>query len=184
MKPEHAARFPAIPAQLKNAVPATLRPLTVKDGPALAEFYASIKWGEYRHYTPYPLAPLTAAKNAAAADNDFQVTIVLVGADDRIGGYGWYRWTNAEARDSVFGLCVRGEYQNVGTGGAIMRRIAEVAVEVGPSIMSLTVQLANARAVALYQKQGFKIVREQMRPEIPQLGFFAEPEYYMERPTR
>lgn len=184
MKPEDALRFPAVPAQLKNNVPATLRPLALRDGPALAEFYASIKWGEYRHYTAYPLSPLTAAKNAANADADQIVTILLVGADERIGGYAWYRWSKPDARDSVFGICVRGEYQNVGTGAALMRRIAEVAREVGPPIMSLTVQLANARAVALYQKQGFKIVREQMRPEIPQLGFFAEPEYYMERATR
>ena len=48
--------------------------------------------------------------------------------------------------------------------------------------MSLTVQKANPRAVALYQKMGFEIVREQMRNQVEE--FPPEPEYYMERKVR
>jgi len=185
MLPHQQLQFPAVPAQLKNGVAATLRPLTTSDGAALAEFYASIKWGEYRHYCPYPLAALTAKKNAASADLDGCATIVLVGTDGRIGGYAWFRWDAAAApRESVFGICVRGEYQNCGSGAALMKRIAEVAREVGPGVMSLTVQLANPRAVALYKKMGFAVVREQMRDENTAAGLEAEPEYYMERVTR
>lgn len=183
MTPEQQSRFPSIPALLKNDAIGHLRPLTLSDGPALAEFYAAITWGEFRHYTAYPLSPLTAARIASEALGEFRSTIVLTGVDGRIGGYAWFQWKEG-ARESVFGICVRREFQNVGAGAALMRRIADVGKEVGPAIMSLTVQLANARAVALYQKQGFKIVREQMRPEIAQYGFFAEPEYYMERATR
>jgi len=50
--------------------------------------------------------------------------------------------------------------------------------------MSLTVQLANNRAVALYHKMGFTIVREQMRAASEACGFPAETEYYMERRVR
>jgi ribosomal protein S18 acetylase RimI-like enzyme len=48
--------------------------------------------------------------------------------------------------------------------------------------VDLTVQHANTRAVILYQKMGFKIVREQVRgtPDDP-YGFDMEPEYYMEQ---
>ncbi|MDF1514754.1 MAG: hypothetical protein P1S60_13175 [Anaerolineae bacterium] len=45
----------------------------------------------------------------------------------------------------------------------------------------MTVQKANprARAVALYRKTGFQIIREQMRGQMEE--FPPEPEYYMER---
>lgn len=48
--------------------------------------------------------------------------------------------------------------------------------------MALTVQLANPRAIALYQKMGFRIVRQQVRDRIG--DFAAEPEYAMEQIVR
>jgi len=47
--------------------------------------------------------------------------------------------------------------------------------------MCLTVQLANPRAVRLYQQMGFRIVRQQMRNASN--IFPAEPEYFMSRKT-
>jgi ribosomal protein S18 acetylase RimI-like enzyme len=44
--------------------------------------------------------------------------------------------------------------------------------------MGLTVQKANPRGMALYQKMGFGVVREQVRPSD------GEPEFYMERRFR
>jgi ribosomal protein S18 acetylase RimI-like enzyme len=59
-----------------------------------------------------------------------------------------------------------------------MERLMKIAHDIGPNIMSLTVQKSNARAVILYQKMGFQIIREQLR------GGDNEPEYYMERTVR
>ena len=63
-----------------------------------------------------------------------------------------------------------------------MQRTADIAKEIGPPIMSLKVQIANPRAVALYREMGFKIIREKMRPHVEE--FPPEPEYYMERTVR
>jgi ribosomal protein S18 acetylase RimI-like enzyme len=85
---------------------------------------------------------------------------------------------------SHFGLCIRRGLQASGAGNALMTRLLEVAKEIGPPVMGLTVQKANARAVALYTKMGFRVVREQMRGPMAVDGFPPEPEYYMERRTR
>jgi ribosomal protein S18 acetylase RimI-like enzyme len=57
-------------------------------------------------------------------------------------------------------------------------RLLEAARIHGPPVMSLTVQKANKRAVALYRKTGFRIVREQQR------ATDGEPEYCMELNVR
>jgi len=84
-----------------------------------------------------------------------------------------------------FGICIGRDLQGRGVGRALMVRLAEVAESVGPPVMQLTVQLANARAVALYRSMGFRVVREQMRAnDDAGYGFPPEPEYLMERETR
>ena len=57
-------------------------------------------------------------------------------------------------------------------------RLKEIAVTVGPPLMTLTVQKKNPKAVELYTRMGFRIIREQLRPAD------NEPEYYMEMPVR
>jgi len=129
-----------------------------------------------------------------------------------IVGYAWYRWRDegeqpggsrqpsdsrqpsgselpsdsgllsGTAQSSIFGICLREAYRGAGLGQALIARLLEIARAVGPPVMALTVQLANPRAVALYQKMGFRIVREQMREAIG--DFVAEPEYAMEQVVR
>jgi len=48
----------------------------------------------------------------------------------------------------------------------------------GSGVAGRTVQIANTRAVALYEKMGFRIVRRQLRASDD------EPEYYMEMALR
>jgi len=64
-----------------------------------------------------------------------------------------------------------------------MARLLEIAQQVGPPVMGLTVQLANERALRLYRGMGFEVVREQMS-DSSAYGFDPEPEYYMERLVR
>jgi ribosomal protein S18 acetylase RimI-like enzyme len=121
-------------------------------------------------------------KATTQADAENHACVVCENAEGKIVGYAWYAWQEAESEKSVFGICIRRGYQEVGTGQAVMRRVLEIAESVGPATMTLTVQKANARAVALYTKMGFRPVRDQERPAC--YGFDAEPEYYMECSVR
>lgn len=183
MQPEHITRFPPVPIQLKDGSDALLRLLSPDDGDALAEFYDGVPWEDIRFYCPHPLDREHALANAAKAHSPLEVVLVLESPAGGIGGYAWYRWKE-DADRSTFGICIARGYQNVGAGRALMIRLLDIAREIGPPVMGLTVQLANARAVTLYQRMGFSVVREQTRRHNPELGFEPEPEYYMERRVR
>ena len=178
MKQQDQSRFPAVAATLKDGRGVVIRPIRTDDGEALADFYASVPPEDVRFYSPHPLDRENAFRKAAAADAPFSVVLLAEAAEGRIAGYGWFRWDGDAAPRSGFGICIRREFQNVGLGGELMARLNEIARVLGPPVMGLTVQKANARGVALYQKMGFRPVREQLR------GGDGEPEYYMERRVR
>lgn len=184
MTPEDQGKFPPIQATLKNSISVTLRPLLPQDGEAMAEFYAAIPLHNIRFYGPYPLDRENALANAEKATSPDEVVLVMESPDSRIAGYAWYRWEGEEAADSVFGICIRPEFQECGAGGLLMTRLLEIAKSIGPPVMTLTVQLANVRALALYTRMGFIKVREQMCHRERPLGFEDEAEYYMEQRMR
>jgi ribosomal protein S18 acetylase RimI-like enzyme len=183
MRPEDQPRFSAVSTTLKDGREVVLRLLAVDDVEALADFYDSLPRATWRFYCPPRLTRDDAAMRARWAN---QTTFVCLVAEDgttgHVVGYNWYQWKEEGSRISVFGICLREAYRGVGLGRALMARLLEIAEEVGPPVMSLTVQLANPRAVALYQKMGFRIVREQEREKVA--DFEAEPEYYMEQSIR
>lgn len=181
MLPETMERFPVIRVTLKNGTEAAIRPLLPEDAEALAEFYAGVPMEDIRFYCPHPLDRAHALSNAANALSPLEVVLVLETPPGRIAGYAWYRWKEPGAARSTFGICVGRSAQGTGAGRALMARLLEMAAEVGPRVMCLTVQKANARAVALYQSMGFRIVREQMRGPMAEGTFPPEPEYAMEQ---
>ena len=188
MTPQDRERFSASWAVLANGTRVVMRPLRGSDAQALGDFYVSVPAQDYRFYRAGPLTREHADTMAASADRPDSVVLLLVPTPRRrsgqappaIGGYAWYRWQGGADR-SVFGTCIGPGFQNLGAGTALMMRLLEIAHEVGPPVMSLTVQKANPRAIRLYRSMGFRIVREQTRPA--NNWFPAEPEYYMERPT-
>ena len=183
MQHEERARFAPVLAGLKDGGQITLRPLSPSDGEAMTEFYLSVPREDYRFYSPHPLTREEALKTVERhRDTDAFVCVVGVDAEGRIVGYAWYDWDGPDSAASVFGICIRREFQGSGTGQALIGRLFEIAREIGPERMSLTVQKANPRAVALYRKMGFAVVREQTRPAFEE--FPADPEYYMERVAR
>ncbi len=160
-----------------------VRLLDSADGEAMGEFYASIPVEDNRYYIgPTGTTADNARLRAAGADNALEVALVLEGRDGKIYGEAWYRWEAPEAAKSMFGICISRQCQNCGAGRAIMTRLLEVARCCGPAIMTLTVQKENVRAVALYMRMGFAIIREQLRPARPDCP--PLPEYYMELQTR
>ena len=184
MKPEDRQRFPATSAKLKDGRAVTLRPLVKDDAEALADFYETVPPEDFRFYCPRILNRENAHAVAARADSPYEVCVVLATPDRGVGGYAWCQWKDDAAECSVFGVCVRRDYQGAGAGRALMTRINAIAAEIGPPVMTLTAQLANPSAVALYQSMGFRIVRRQTRKADHKPGMAAEPEYFMERRTR
>jgi ribosomal protein S18 acetylase RimI-like enzyme len=169
--------FPDERVTLRDRTGATIRPLDAADGEALADLYASLRPVDKRFYFPHPLTREEALKTAARATSpDFACLVVECG-DGSLAGYAWFQWEPGAER-SVFGICVRPEMQERGVGGALLAVINRLAERVGPGVMSLTVQKANTRALALYRKMGFSEVRDQSS------ALNGEPEFYMERQTR
>lgn len=185
MLAEDSKRFPPVSATLRSGAAVVIRLLTEEDGDKLTEFYESVPRCDLRFYCPsFPLDRERALQKTARAGSPCEVVLVMEMPESQIAGYGWYKWDKPEVEQSTFGLCIRPDFQSQGAGRLLMARIAEIAREIGPPVMNLTVQLANERAVALYKKMGFIIVREQMRAASEACGFAAEPEYYMERMVR
>ena len=182
MSPDDQKCFPPIHVELKTGERVTIRPLGTDDAERLGDFYETVPREDFRFYAPHALDREHARANAAKALSPTAVVLVMEAPDGSIGGYAWYRWRVPGVRHSTFGICIRRDYQEKGAGSALMGRLAAVAARVGPRIMHLTVQKANPRAVALYRKMGFEVVREGMRGEW--LGLPPEPQYWMERRTR
>jgi ribosomal protein S18 acetylase RimI-like enzyme len=175
-------RFPPEVVTLDDKRTITLRFLAVEDMEAFGDFYTSIERTAYRFYCPHPLTRENAEKRVSAALSPTVVGIVAVDDSQNIVAYASFQWKAADITPSFFGICILKAYRGLGLGEILMQRIAGIAKDVGPSVMSLTVQKANPRALALYHKMGFNIIREQTRPQLDE--FPPEPEYYMERQVR
>ena len=188
MQIEDGSQSPPRVVTLRDGRQLTLRLLAEDDAEGLGDFYESMPRETWRFYCPPKLTREDAAEKAARALSPALVCLVAVDeTTGQIAGYDWYQWENEESRASVFGICLREAYRGVGLGRALIQRLLEIAHgrlrggvrKVEPPVISLTVQLANPRAVALYTKMGFRIVREQVREQVA--DFPAEPEYYMEQ---
>ena len=182
MRPDDRERVPPEEVTLGDGRAVTVRPLSTADAEALGDFYESVPREDLRHYWPHPLTREEARKKAARADEP--TFVCLVAADGaEIVGYAWFQWREGAA-SSGFGACIRRGWQSCGLGGVLMTRLLRIAERLGPPVMHLTVQLANERAVKLYRRMGFEVVRQQMTTRPPERGFVDEPEYYMERRVR
>ena len=178
MKASDRDRYPPVKVALRNGAEVVLRLLSADDGEKLGDFYEQVPREDFRFYCPHPLDMAHALKNAANALSPLEIVIVLDTPDGRIGGYAWCRWREGASEIGGCGVCVGRDWQGLGAGGWLMWRLVEIARDIGPAVMSLTVQKANARALSLYKQAGFKIGREQVRAASH--GFAAEGEYYME----
>lgn len=184
MKQEDAQKFPPVKVQLRDGGAAIVRPLRVEDAEALGDFYEATPREDFRFYCPHELSRAKARQIAAGAMDPGAVVLVLEAPGGAIGGYAWYRWQPPDAPTSTFGILIARPFQGRSAGKALMTRLLEIAKEVGPPTIALTVQQANPKAVALYRQMGFAVVREQMRPASPQWELVSEPEYHMERRAR
>ena len=154
-------RYPPTIVLLSNGRQVTLQGLSLEDAGPLGDFHESLPRATYRFYGPYPLTRQSAARLAAEAGSPTLVALVAKTAGE-IVGHAWYRWVDEDSRTSTFGICLRQEYRGIGLGRAMMERLLYIGEQNGPAVMSLTVQKANPRALALYHSMGFCEKREQM----------------------
>jgi ribosomal protein S18 acetylase RimI-like enzyme len=182
MLPEDQAHYAPEAARLKDGRTVTLRFLKRDDAEKLGDFFISIERAAYRFYCPHPLTRQEGHYKAADALAPTSVRLVAESETGKIVGYATYKWEPGNDRPGTLGICLRQPYRGLGLGQRMIARLCEVAEDVGPPVMSLTVQKANVGALALYRKMGFRIVREQRRGPVAE--FPPEPEYYMERPAR
>jgi ribosomal protein S18 acetylase RimI-like enzyme len=183
MTPADAAQFGPVDVALKDHRPVTLRLLAADDEVRLGDFYLTVPREDYRFYRAQALGRELAREVMGKVHSPTDVVLVACAPDnDSIVGYAWYVWQADKPATSVFGLCVRRSHQGAGLGRALMLRLTAIARDIGPPVMTLTVQVANPHAVELYRQRGFRIVRQQMRGATK--DFPAEPEYYMERAVR
>jgi len=183
LTPEQDKQFEQARPLLKNGLSVLVRPLREADADALGDLYESVPLEDARFYlSPSELNRAQASSEAAQAGGPSFVGLVAEAANGSIAGYAYYKWTDETSEVSRFGICVRRDYQGCGAGKALMTHLLEFASRVGPCAMGLHVQKANQRAVELYQKMGFHIVRKQTRAARD--CFPEEPEYYMERRVR
>jgi ribosomal protein S18 acetylase RimI-like enzyme len=182
MLKQDQTRFPPTSIALENGHVVILRFLSSEDADALGDFYGSLPRATYRFYCPHPLTHGNAARLAARASSPMLVALLAEDEAHEIVGYASYHWQHDDSRASTFGICLRQAYRGIGLGQAMVERLLEIAQHVGPPVMSLTAQKGNPRALALYRKTGFQVVREQMRGQVEE--FPPEPEVYMERQVR
>lgn len=183
MNTSDSAKVKPFVVTLKNGRKMTIRLLEPTDGEGFVEFYAAISPEDSRYY--FSAADRTREKalaRVAQADRATEVCLVIDGGDGRIYGEAWFRWNDEENAKSVFGICISRELQGLGVGKSIMNYLMELATDYGPELMAIEVQKENNRALKLYMKLGFKIIREQLRPA--RTDCEELPEYYMERKTR
>lgn len=64
----------------------------------------------------------------------------------------------------IDGLCVAETHRSQGLGAALLQALAELALRRGYPAMRLDVASSNTRARALYEREGFVAVRQQMLP--------------------
>jgi ribosomal protein S18 acetylase RimI-like enzyme len=172
-------RFAPASAILKDGSQVTLRLLEPTDAAALGDFYESVPREDYRHYAPHKLNRAQAKyKVEKFADSPHCICVIAVNDSEQIVGYAWCLWNDPTDERCLLGLCIGRANQGNGLGQAVLCRLLEIVKVLGPPVVCLTVNKANPRAFALYQKMGFIQLREQTRQRVEE--FPAEPEYYME----
>lgn len=180
MNPQDRHHAPPVRVKLRDGRDITIRLLEAADAQGVVDFYAAIPEQDGIYYVP-PSARTgeKALARAAAADDPYEVCLVLADDAGVIHGEAWYRWSAQRPQQSLFGIAIRRTMQGVGAGRRIMTRLMEIGDAYGPPVMALTVQVENERAWKLYTSMGFVKFRQQdraKREDSPPM-----PEFYMER---
>jgi ribosomal protein S18 acetylase RimI-like enzyme len=134
-----------------------VRPLVAADAAALQRFNAELG-GESRHrFLPHAYDDQTVGRMLARSEagDDF-----ALGAfdGDRLAGY-FFLW-HYRSRVPLLGIGLLDEYQGRGLGRQMMTLLLAAARRAGCEGIELTTMFGNERAFSLYQKMGFRYLRD------------------------
>lgn len=151
--------------KIKNGKTAILRSPTVEDADALLE-YLKITAEE----TPFLLRCPEEYTMTVEQEEDFlrgtlqsaNVTMILCEVDGRLAGNCQLaRKDRIKTRHrGMIGIALVREFWNLGIGTAMFHEMIRLAKEQGIEQLELEVIEGNQRAMALYEKMGFRVVGE------------------------
>jgi ribosomal protein S18 acetylase RimI-like enzyme len=132
----------------------TIRPLTPEDGPALAEFYASLSERSKFFFEPFgPEASAWLPDHLAEGASGAHYVVGLVSDGGEIEGHAFILAVRSE--HPTLGIGLRDRVHGQGWGRRMMQHVLAWADAAGLPAVELTVVRANTRAQALYRSFGF-----------------------------
>jgi diamine N-acetyltransferase len=119
-----------------------------------AAFGAETDPGDMKAYLDKSFSPTIQAQEIA----DVSATVLLAFAEnqtEQLIGYAYY--TDHDDTIELHRLYVDVSWHGRGLAGRLMRRITDSCVELGAKRIQLTVWTKNHRAIAFYERLGFKV---------------------------
>jgi aminoglycoside 6'-N-acetyltransferase len=137
----------------------TLRPVTVDDVPALAEFFAVPEVAEWW--------PGENEERLRAALEDEDGVGLVVSLDGQMIGYTqYYEETDPDYRHATIDITLHPAFCNRGLGTDALRTLCRhLFDDLGHHRITIDPSLVNARAIASYRKVGFRAVGVMRRYE-------------------
>ena len=152
MLPQDRLKFGPLTATLKDGSILTLRLLEPGDADVLGDFYESIPREDHRHYAPHKLNRMQARiKAEKMADSEHFICVIAVDKSKQIAGYAWCLWKRPEDESSVLGICIRRNYQRLGTGRSIMQRLLEIVRQAGGRTAGVAMLVDRSAGVARFE---------------------------------
>ncbi len=159
MKPEATGGHGA-PAALRVPVEFAVRPLRAGDAPALAAFYAALSPASRHFFEPYSDTSVAAMEEVVRrAESGEDLSLVALAPTDGVIAHIFYRQVTEEVPHLGIGLL--DAYQNRGLGATLLVHLIGLGRHVlRKKAIGLTVMKENRRALHLYEKHGFRVVRD------------------------
>ena len=146
-----------------------LREWTLADVDSLAENISNINiWNNVRDGLPYPYTREDAGTYIRVTmDKPYVQDFAIVADGKAVGGIGFIPLCDVERYSAELGYWLSEDYWNKGIGTRFMKMILEYLVnEKSAKAVILDPHQNNPRAVRMYEKAGFKIIKELPKHEL------------------
>lgn len=137
-----------------------IRRLREGDAVRLSRFYASLSEQTRHFYQPFSATDVEAMEGVVQRALDGQdLSLIALEPGERVIAHFFYQ--NVSEPVPYLGIGLRDDYQGLGLGAALLAYL----IGLGRSVLrkqaiALSVMKENRRALHLYRKFGFKVVRE------------------------
>jgi len=144
-----------------------VRTARIEDAERLSAFYASLSDRSRYFFEPYQDTSIENLRNVITRGLD-GIDIHFLALDPAQTVFAHAFFMDIAKEIPHLGIGLREEYQNVGMGGVLLMYLIAVGRYVlKKRAIGLTVNKENVRAVHLYTKMGFQIVRDDITMRAP-----------------